>query len=410
MRQRGTTLVELVIVAAIVAFAAIAFWGMSQGARAFGMRSATDTFDAALAYAQALAADSGNGATLVFEQRRSMDGSALPGFVLTIYSGRPTGAGTFQKAPGAPIESIANASEAKLGAVPFTIFLNGAGHASGMTGTVNTASVIANDPGCPAGETSVVLTFSDSRSSGTRSIPCNSVANGAPVAIGTVAPDSAPPPSPTLTPSPTLRPTPTPAPVPVTPTPSPIPTPTPVPTPTPAPAPTAAPSATLTPASFPTPASVSGTYSANCTGPGDGSGACSFTATITGGTSTKSYTGTIAQIDVSQAPTSPATAVSYTTSISNISDVAVARCVSACGAMKPAFYLVPPGQSSNFNGWLAAGTSGSYYANAPAGSWTLVLFDNLGSDTPATECHQGARGKYASCSETGSFTASLSQL
>lgn len=391
--------------------AAIAFWSMSQGARSFGARSAADRFDAALAYARALAANSGNGATLVFDQRRSADGSALPGFVLTIYSGRPTASGALSNAPAAPIESIADVREAKLGAVPFTIFLNSAGHASGTAGAVNVSTVIANDPGCPSGETSVVLTFSDPRSSATRAIACNSVSDGVPVAIGTVAPQAASSPSPSVTPtpSPTPPPTPTLAPAP-TPTPAPLPTPTPTPTRSPTPAPT--PTVTAVPAA--TPASVSSTYTAKCFGPGDGTGACSFTVPTGGGTSVGSYTVAVAQIDVSQAPTSAATAISYATSVLTSSDTSVAQCPGAnqnCGALKPSFYLVPPGQNSDSRGWLPAGASGSYYAgSAPAGVWTLVLFDGLAADNPSTECHESVTGKYANCVERGNFTASLSQL
>ena len=188
MRDRGYTLVEVVIVVAILALIAAASWSLYQGGRAFGTRSAAAQFDAALAYAQALAANSGNGATMVFAQLRSTDGSAEPGFVLITYSGRPTSAGALVRAPLAPMTSIGDVREAKLGGVPFTIFLNGAGHASGMSGTVNTGTIIASDPGCPAGETSVVLAFSDSRETDTRTIACKTIVSGSPIALGTAAP------------------------------------------------------------------------------------------------------------------------------------------------------------------------------------------------------------------------------
>lgn len=237
MHERGTTLVEVLIAAAIVALIAAAFFMLSQGARAFGMRSAAEQFDAELSYAQALAAASGNGSTIVFDRRLGPGGSVLPGFILTVYSGRPTAAGAMRKAPTAPMQSAGDVSEAGLGEVPFTIFLNGAGHASGMAGVAG--AVLASDPGCPPGESRVVLTFSDPQSSYTRTIPCNAAVAGAPVTIGTVAPAAtavsppAPVPSPTAAPVPPPDPTPTPAPAVPTATPVPAPSPTAAVTPTP---------------------------------------------------------------------------------------------------------------------------------------------------------------------------------
>jgi prepilin-type N-terminal cleavage/methylation domain-containing protein len=250
VRQRGTTLVELVIVVAIIAMIAAALWTLPQGARRNAMTSAASQFDAALAYAQALAASSGNGATMVFEERVSALGSPIPGFVLSVYSGRPTAAGALKAAPMPPMQSVGEVREAKLGNVPFTIFLNSAGHASGMIGKVNTAGVLASDPGCPAGESSIVLTFSDPRTSGTRSIACNNAIAGAPVAIGTVAPEPSAPPVATPTPSPVPTPTPTQAPT-STPTQAPTQSPTQAPTQAPTPVPTASP--TPTPAPTPNP-------------------------------------------------------------------------------------------------------------------------------------------------------------
>ncbi|HET9096710.1 MAG TPA: hypothetical protein VFN37_08615 [Candidatus Baltobacteraceae bacterium] len=249
MRQRGTSLIELVIVVAVTVLIAVALWALPQGARSFGMASAASQFDSAIAYAQALAANSGNGATIVFDQRLSEAGSPAGGFTLTVYSGRPTAAGALEKAPMAPMTSSGDVRETRLGNVPFTIFLDSAGHASGMSGAVTAASMLASDPGCPAGESSVVLTFSDPRTSSSRTIACNSAVAGQPIIVATVAPDTpaspvlvSPVPSPSVTPAaptpaatPTPRATPTPA---LTPSPTPAASQIPTPTPTPAPAPT----------------------------------------------------------------------------------------------------------------------------------------------------------------------------
>jgi hypothetical protein len=152
------------------------------------MRSSVDQFDGALAYARALAANSGNGATMVFERRTASDWSDAPGFILTIYSGRPTSAAALARTALPPIVSIGDVDEAKLGGVPFTLFLNSAGHASAMRGAVLPGTILAGDPGCPSGESGIVLTFSDGRASDTRTIPCNSAVGGAPDGAGTIPP------------------------------------------------------------------------------------------------------------------------------------------------------------------------------------------------------------------------------
>jgi prepilin-type N-terminal cleavage/methylation domain-containing protein len=185
MRQRGMTLLEVLIAVAIVVLCAAAGIGLAQGARAFGMRSSTGQFDAVLAYAQSLAAASGNGATIGFDKNVAPGGAALPGFVLTVYAGRPTAAGAMHQSSLAPLQSPGTVTEAKLGGVPFTIFLNSAAHASATVGTVTTASVLAADPGCPPGESAVVLKFADARSSDARTIPCNAAVAGSPVPLAT---------------------------------------------------------------------------------------------------------------------------------------------------------------------------------------------------------------------------------
>lgn len=165
--QRGMTLLELVVAVAIAVLAAVAFVALNQGERPYAAQSSVQQFDAALAYADSLAATSGNGATIVFSP-------SADGFVLTVYSGRPTSATALSEAHLAPLHAIGTVSEAKLGDAPFSIFLNGAGHASASSTAAAPGSIIASDPGCPAGETSVTLTFTDPRESITRTIPCGS--------------------------------------------------------------------------------------------------------------------------------------------------------------------------------------------------------------------------------------------
>jgi hypothetical protein len=236
VEQRGVTLFEVVIVAAIFVLVMAAALVLSAGSGTLETRAATSQFDGALAYAQSLAATSGNGATLVFSSDEG-------GFTLTTYAGRPNAAGAMRQAPIAPFAANAHVSEAKLGPAPFTVFLNGEGHASGIKGAVSPGTVIANDPGCPSGESSIVLTFEDPHYSHTRTIPCKIVAAGMAVPIGTVAPDASAAPSSPPSPIPTAS---TPVQTPPTPTPA-------SPPPSVTTVPSVAPSSATSPPSTPTP-------------------------------------------------------------------------------------------------------------------------------------------------------------
>lgn len=182
------SLVELLVATAIAVIVMVACFALAQGSRALGTQSAVQQFDAAFAYAQSLASTSGNGATIVFEQRTAPDGTALGGFTLVVYSGRPTSSSAITASSLAPLNSTGDVAESVLGSPPFSVFLNSAGHASASSGAVAPGTAIASDPGCPSGESSVTLTFSDSRTSAARSIPCNTAVAGAPVVVGTVPP------------------------------------------------------------------------------------------------------------------------------------------------------------------------------------------------------------------------------
>jgi hypothetical protein len=90
--------------------------------RPAALRGALDDFDANLAAAKALAASSGNGATLVFAPQV---GGAL-GFTLRVYSGRPTASGSVTASNTMAAISATSVSEAHFGKPPFAIFLNSA--------------------------------------------------------------------------------------------------------------------------------------------------------------------------------------------------------------------------------------------------------------------------------------------
>lgn len=142
--------------AIVITVATIAF-GMSPGARPLAMRSAVTQFDAALAYARAIAATSGNGATLVLTPRDPV------GFTMSLYSGRPTAPNALQVAGMAPIATDAAVTEATLGQPPLALYVNGGGRVSiGRVDASATPAPLAAEPACPAaGEW--VLTFTDGR-------------------------------------------------------------------------------------------------------------------------------------------------------------------------------------------------------------------------------------------------------
>jgi prepilin-type N-terminal cleavage/methylation domain-containing protein len=166
VRQKGFTVIEMLIVVAIVVTVATIAFGMSPGARPMAMRSAVTQFDAALAYAKAIAATSGNGATLLIVP------SGPAGFTMSLLSGRPTAPQALQPAGIAPFTSDASISEATLGSPPFALYVNGAGRVSMAHAAVaSTPAPAAAEPACPAsGEW--VLAFTDGRGTDTRRLAC----------------------------------------------------------------------------------------------------------------------------------------------------------------------------------------------------------------------------------------------
>ncbi len=156
--QRGTTLIEVLLVAAILAMvSAIAFF--SAGSRLFETRSAATIFDAQLAHARAIAATNGGTATLSFAR--------APGGGGTVVSLTPAG-----EVP--PQALRADISEAALGRPPFSIAVDAYGHATSPSP-------------CPSAG-GYGLTFAAGPVSETRFLPCPVVAVGSPEPVGTVPP------------------------------------------------------------------------------------------------------------------------------------------------------------------------------------------------------------------------------
>ncbi len=139
------------------------------------LRGALDDFDSNVAAAKALAASSGNGATLVFAPQTG----GAPGFTLRVYAGRPNASNAVTATNTMAAISSTSVKEAHFGNPPFAIFLSSAGY---PTGTANypsldaqenpTFNVIAQQPPCPSG--GIVLTFTSAQGvTATRTLPCN---------------------------------------------------------------------------------------------------------------------------------------------------------------------------------------------------------------------------------------------
>ena len=181
--QRGFTLVEIVIAVACFAIVLAGGSALLSGLHPGALRNAVDDFDASLATARAVAASSGNGATIAVLPRTDSHGSVQSGFTLRVYSGRPTAAGAVQPANALQIDSSAAISERTFGKPPFAIFLTSAGHPSGLasypaiSGSAATFGVVAAQPPCPP--PAIVLTFTSPQgATDTRTLECNASITG----------------------------------------------------------------------------------------------------------------------------------------------------------------------------------------------------------------------------------------
>ncbi|HEV2262867.1 MAG TPA: type II secretion system protein [Candidatus Rubrimentiphilum sp.] len=151
MQQRAFTLIEVLLVTAIVVIVTATAWGLSASDRSFAVTSATTIFDAELAHAQTLAA---NGADITLDFAPAVSGS---GVVLTLSP---------QPVDVPPVTLAADVSETSLGSPPFAIAVDAYGHA------------VSPQP-CPA-PGGYTLTFIAGGASAVRVLPCPAVAAGTP--------------------------------------------------------------------------------------------------------------------------------------------------------------------------------------------------------------------------------------
>lgn len=190
-QERGFTLIELVVAVGIaVMLLGGALWMFAM--RPAAVRHAVDEYDGELAVARAIAASSGNGATMVFAP--AMRGS---GFTIAVYAGRPTAANAVTATQAISATNDASVRERTLGAPPFAVFFDSAGRASGQAsypafdpaGHAQFAT-LAQQPPCPRGD--LLLTFTGAQgASDTRTLACAQLPSPAP---------GAPNPSPTPNP------------------------------------------------------------------------------------------------------------------------------------------------------------------------------------------------------------------
>src|SRR5581483_11760155 len=192
--EHGFTLIELLVAVSILAILSVGIITLALAKRPGALTAATQEFDASFAAARAIAATSGNGATIVVAPRTVQGGQQLQGFTLTVYRGRPTAANAVTATTVMPIVSDATIREATLGAPPFTIFLSSAGHASGVASYPSFSaqgdpvfSLITQQPSCPNG--SLRLTFSSTNATQTRTLSCRTLVFGSPQPVASTTPE-----------------------------------------------------------------------------------------------------------------------------------------------------------------------------------------------------------------------------
>ncbi len=194
--ERGFTLIEIIVVVAITAVLLAAGGMLLGGMHPGALRAAVDDFDADVGAAKAIAATSGNGATIAVLPRYDERGGIRGGFELRVYSGRPTAANAVAPSNVMSITSDAAIMEKTFGKPPFALFLSSAGHPSGISAYpvadahgVITFNVVASQPPCPAG--GIVITFTSPQgATDTRTLQCNVSVSAAAIADPSPTPNA----------------------------------------------------------------------------------------------------------------------------------------------------------------------------------------------------------------------------
>ncbi len=181
-KQRGFTLVEILIAVGIIALAAIGAVTVSASARSMAVTSAANRFDSLLDAARTIARESSNGVTIAFTPDAHGDG-----FIARLYHNRP-GTEPLVSSNAPALEARVSITETEtLGAPAFALVIHTTGAVAGIRGDVVTGSAGTETP-CPAaGRYHFVLSYGSMNVD--RYIACrtNLATNGA-VAYASIAP------------------------------------------------------------------------------------------------------------------------------------------------------------------------------------------------------------------------------
>jgi len=164
VRSPAFTLVEAVVTVALVVLLMTAAATLALGSRPFALRDAEDRVAAMLDAGRALAAESGDGATLVFAPGPSGAGTAL-----ALYRHRPRPGVALEPAG---VERYATAVRVSLEApavsAPFAIFVDTGGSVSAAAWSPD-AGPLSSEPPCNG---ALRFAFADGSRVERRSVPC----------------------------------------------------------------------------------------------------------------------------------------------------------------------------------------------------------------------------------------------
>ena len=184
----------MAVAVGIVAMLLLTAGAFVLGSRPLAMSSAATQFEAQLQAARALAAATGNGATIVIQPRMSPGSAVAAGFKSIVYAGRPTGARALTVSNVPPVSSDADISEGSVGRPAFAIFISGSGRVS-MAGSYPSpaefdappVTPLAAEPACPAAGV-YTLTFSANGASRALVLVCPTSLSGTPMPVATNSP------------------------------------------------------------------------------------------------------------------------------------------------------------------------------------------------------------------------------
>lgn len=210
-RQRGFSLIEVLITAGVIALVAATGVGATMASRSFAVSAAASRFDALLDAARTTARAIDTGATIAFAPDSYGDG-----FVATLYRNRPSAAPPEATTIPALAARVAVSESATLGKPPFALTVHSDGTTAGIPSYTAGGQAAPETP-CPASG-SYHLVFSYAGTTADRLIPCTTQlaktgpVSYTPVQAATIAPAPTAFPcsgscTPTVPPSPTSNPT-----------------------------------------------------------------------------------------------------------------------------------------------------------------------------------------------------------